>query len=371
MLVRITLALVGMALLFGGLTLSPAEAAPGVTLLGIDHDGGAPDINAGPIVANVGDFVTVSLIVDVEDGEALGAWTVDVRYSATVLDAVSCTAHPPGVCNQDFTPIDARITGADAAGFSGVFNLMDVTFEVVGPAGYCNEVRAFEDTLLDPSGVDLTFSTLRIGGEICVAGMVGRTGIDHDGGAADINAGPAEVAAGDDVAVSLVTEIPALGLQVWTIDVEYDPSVVDAVGCVTHPSGFCNENFSATQVRSVGADISTLTGTQALSQVTFRGVGPSGSCSDLTITVSIYGRLDGVGEVALISFNTELLTGRICVTDACADVTGDGRVTLRDVLAMALRILFRRYDPAFDLNGDGRLDRADLRIVVSQLGRMC
>lgn len=55
----------------------------------------------------------------------------------------------------------------------------------------------------------------------------------------------------------------------------------------------------------------------------------------------------------------------------CADVTGDGHVTMRDVLAELSAILRRRYDVRYDLARDGRLDVKDLLFVVHQLGRRC
>lgn len=56
---------------------------------------------------------------------------------------------------------------------------------------------------------------------------------------------------------------------------------------------------------------------------------------------------------------------------ACADVTGDGRVTIRDLVAVAEHMGRRRYDPRYDLNHDGRITVADLFLVLRQLGRSC
>lgn len=56
---------------------------------------------------------------------------------------------------------------------------------------------------------------------------------------------------------------------------------------------------------------------------------------------------------------------------ACADVNGDGRVTIQDVLLVVQHMGPRRYDPRYDLNHDGRIDRADLMLVARQFGRSC
>jgi hypothetical protein len=56
--------------------------------------------------------------------------------------------------------------------------------------------------------------------------------------------------------------------------------------------------------------------------------------------------------------------------DACADVTGDHLVDWRDVYAIA-RHMGRRGGLRYDLNHDGKVNSADLRIAVLQRGRRC
>jgi hypothetical protein len=56
---------------------------------------------------------------------------------------------------------------------------------------------------------------------------------------------------------------------------------------------------------------------------------------------------------------------------SCADLNGDGRVDLRDVLIELRALLRRSHDPRFDLNHDGRVDLRDLFVVIEQLGRRC
>jgi nucleoside-diphosphate-sugar epimerase len=66
-----------------------------------------------------------------------------------------------------------------------------------------------------------------------------------------------------------------------------------------------------------------------------------------------------------------LTNGRVCIV-GCADVTGDGRVTVRDVVRLFVRILRASpYDPAFDLNADGEVTITDLRLALGQLGQTC
>jgi Tol biopolymer transport system component len=197
-----------------------------------------------------------------------------------------------------------------------------------------------------------------------------QLGIDHDGGAADINAGPLSLPAGTSGTIGVVAETPPEGLGAWTVDIHYDPAVLQPLSCTTTPAaqGVCNIAFSVIEVRFVGATAAGLFGTVNLADIEFQAVGAAGDCSDLAPEVVNW--IDPDYHPHGVSTSN----GSICVTEPpepCADVTGDGRVTFRDVLAIAIRMLLRRYDPRFDVNGDGVIDRLDLRIAIQQLGTTC
>ena len=323
--------------------------------------------------------MTISLVVEVEDGGSLGGWRTDVLYSDMVLDATACTGYAPGagsgVCNPDFSPNVVRLSGADIGGVTGVFKLMDITFQLIGPPGYCSMMQVQNDTLIfvDTSSNPLDppiFPT----GEICVAGTEGRIGFDHNGGAADINSGPANVPAGGSISVDVVAEIPALGLKAWSFNVGFNAAVLDATACTPHPASACNPDFDASTARSAGAHLPGLFGVQVLMGVTFTAVGAPGTCSDLTITPDEYGTVVAPGESEpFVEYTPEILLGKVCVVaaEACADVTGDGRVRLADVALITLRALIGRYNARFDLNHDGVINFADVRIAIGQLGTTC
>ncbi|MEX2246805.1 MAG: dockerin type I domain-containing protein [Dehalococcoidia bacterium] len=68
--------------------------------------------------------------------------------------------------------------------------------------------------------------------------------------------------------------------------------------------------------------------------------------------------------------------------EPCADVTGDGKVTVRDLIEIAKRIGAHKghwwnhwshwgYQQKYDLNRNGRIDVWDLLIALDQLGRYC
>ena len=63
--------------------------------------------------------------------------------------------------------------------------------------------------------------------------------------------------------------IPAPGLGAWNIGLEYDPSILSAVSCSAAAGSICNVDFSARQVRIVGATASGLTGDSVLASITF------------------------------------------------------------------------------------------------------
>jgi hypothetical protein len=58
----------------------------------------------------------------------------------------------------------------------------------------------------------------------------------------------------------------------------------------------------------------------------------------------------------------------------CPDVTGEGRVNLVDLLLVRVGVFVQRLGVTikrFDVNGDGRVDGADLNLVQQNLGRVC
>jgi hypothetical protein len=90
-----------------------------------------------------------------------------------------------------------------------------------------------------------------------------------------------------------VLDVPSPGLGSYTIDISYDPAVVDPVGCAPDPGGvldveLCNLDFERNDVnpdviRVGGFRMSAgATGTVALADITFQAIGASGLCSDLT-----------------------------------------------------------------------------------------
>ena len=256
-----------------------------------------------------------------------------------------------------------RIVGASATGVSGTGNLGQITFKALAPIGKCSALTPLVGLWQD--GLGNLLQPLALGGTVCVVEPDSRVGIDHNGAPPDINGGPLNVPRLSTATIGVVGETPAAGLGAWTIDIHYDPAVLQPLSCITPPAGLCNVGFSVIEVRVVGATLAGLFGTVNLADITFRAVGPTGACSDLVPEVVTW--VDPTSHPHPVGTSN----GKMCVGEPCADVTGDGRVTLRDLAAIALRIALRRYDARFDLNGDGVINRLDFGIALRQLGSAC
>ena len=135
-------------------------------------------------------------------------------------------------------------------------------------------------------------------------------GVDHDGGAADINAGPAPVAPGGSATVAIVTETPAAGLGAWTVNVMYDPAVVTPTGCTAFgDSSACNLTFSSTQVRFTGIKASGIFGISGLADLTFQAIGSAGQCSALTPSATTWN-----DPAAAVLPRPLVSSGQICIS---------------------------------------------------------
>jgi hypothetical protein len=55
----------------------------------------------------------------------------------------------------------------------------------------------------------------------------------------------------------------------------------------------------------------------------------------------------------------------------CADVDGNGKVNIKDLVRIARHIPRKRFDARYDVNGDGRINIVDVLIAFHQLGTRC
>ncbi|MEX2158035.1 MAG: hypothetical protein WEB04_01380 [Dehalococcoidia bacterium] len=191
-------------------------------------------------------------------------------------------------------------------------------------------------------------------------------GIDHNGGAPNINPGPAIVVEGGDVTVALVTVAPPSELGSWTVNIAFDSAVLDATACDTNPAipQACNPDH-ALGVRLAGADSTGVSGTVDLMDMTFEAVGNAGDCSALVPNVEV------LTDPLENSLDSAVNTGQVCIVQ-CADFNDDGRVTLADGVRLLIQILLRRpYLATFDLDADGDVDGRDFLVWQRQYGTSC
>src|SRR3990172_7330242 len=66
--------------------------------------------------------------------------------------------------------------------------------------------------------------------------------------------GRATLAVGSGVTLDLnALDIGAPGLGAWIIDISYDPDLVTAIACDSHPAGLCNADFTENPLRTIAA----------------------------------------------------------------------------------------------------------------------
>jgi hypothetical protein len=89
------------------------------------------------------------------------------------------------------------------------------------------------------------------------------------------------VAPGTEGTVELsILNVGEPGLGAWSIDLEYDPTVITPTRCEAQHGGVCNPLFTSSSIRVAGASASGLVGNTVIAVITF-GCAPSGGESEL------------------------------------------------------------------------------------------
>ena len=197
-------------------------------------------------------------------------------------------------------------------------------------------------------------------------------------GETTVRIGSGSVAPGGQLTVPLeALDVPSPGLGAFIIDISYDPSVVDPVDCNANPEGdldlgFCNFDFERDDVNPdtirVGGFRASegATGDLSLADITFRGVGSTGSQSPLTltivefadtsqqpipattedgtITVGVQGDANGNGSVTMVDamLIAQCVVGLIdCggIDQNMADVNCSGSVSMVDAMLVAQKVV--------------------------------
>ena len=234
-------------------------------------------IESGQVSQN-GD-VTVKVTAAVGAGANLGAATIEVSYDPSVVQVKTCTPDPGGVlnakqCNPAYAANKLRFNVASTSGLTGTVQLAELTFHAIATSG------AAALTVLPVVWVDAA------GTASIVTPQHGQITIVS--GTATVSIGSGQVGQDRDVTV-MVTAAVAAGAKLGaaTIEVLYDPSVVQVKTCTPDPDGVmsaeqCNPAYAANKLRFNVAATYGLTGTVQLARLTFHSIASSGA-TDLTI----------------------------------------------------------------------------------------
>jgi len=221
----------------------------------------------------------------------VGAATIDIVYNPAIADPTGWDGGPGWdmvQCSLDYTPHTVRCTAISATGVPGNSLVADITFHCVGDPGQCSALDVSVVTFTDPEGDPIPVTDQD--GQFCCTDGV-RARIDS-----------ADVPPGQTESVGLeALEVPAPGLGSYIVDVHYDPSIVEPVGCDPDPgnvmfSSFCNTDYAPGVVRCGGFQPSEgLTGQVALCDFIFLAVGEICQTSDLLLGVEEFYLTDGTG----------------------------------------------------------------------------
>jgi len=152
------------------LTLSSLVAAAAV-LAGLlwpaSSSATATSVTAGSAQALAGQQRSVAVQAQGVPSPGIGAFTVDVTYTGSVVDPVSCLAGAGFFCNAGYAPGKVRCGGFDPYGRTGNVALCSITFQAVGAAGACSNLTPAVQELVDVNGTAISATT--VAGSFCIS----------------------------------------------------------------------------------------------------------------------------------------------------------------------------------------------------------
>ena len=278
----------------------------------------------------------------------LGAATVEVRYDPAVVNATACAADPNNLfdskfCNVNYdhdgiNPDVVRFNLVSLAGISGDVLAANITFQAVGGLGASSILQAVSMTFADSSGTPIPVAALD--GSIVIGepgtitltptatGTLTRTSTPTftptgtvaltptptstgsstltptptstrtstrtpDPNTAVLQVGSASAAPGASVVIPITATLGSFSLGAATIEIRYDPGVVDATACTADPgavfdSKFCNLNYdhdgvNPDIVRFNVVSFAGVAGNVSLADITFQAVGAAEETTPLTL----------------------------------------------------------------------------------------
>jgi hypothetical protein len=131
-----------------------------------------------------------------------------------------------------------------------------------------------------------------------------------------LNIGSGDVDPGGSLTVPLTTDLGGETLGAATVEIQYDPAVLDATACTADPGGvldyaLCNIDLATDKVGFTSISAAGVTGSPLLVEITFEAVGNPGDSSSLTLTPTTFADPSGQPfsvDPAIGMINVDLLS---------------------------------------------------------------
>ncbi len=160
-----------------------------------------------------------------------------------------------------------------------------------------------------------------------------------------------------------IAVVPELGA--WTIDIEFDPLILESTGCTAFQGGVCNEHLSDSSARVTGASARGIAGDLDLGSFTFRCVAAGTSALEIDIFVLTDADLGGLNDLFPIVVDGEAVCSG---TDLIGDASCDGVVNPLDaalILQLSAGLINTLPCPdAGDTSGDGTTNPLDAALIL-------
>lgn len=225
-------------------------------------------------------------------------------------------------------------------------------------------------------GLCALLAVVAMGGWLAVASRASA-------GTATVSAGSGATSVGLNTEIALrAMSVGEPGLSAWTVDVSYNPEIVNVTDCDPEGGGVCNPAFGAHTVRANGTNLNGLVGDSTLATLVVR-CKMQGS-SELTVTLSVFADATIGGPLPI---DAAVVNGKVtCLAEGVptptpkptepppgakkGDVNCDHLINAVDA-ALVLQltaglIASLPCQELGDLNHDGQVSSVDAAIVLQQ-----
>jgi hypothetical protein len=221
----------------------------------------------------------VNVLAEAIPTPGTASYAIMVHFDPNVVQMVTCSVDPNSLCQQ---PDDSTISisAASEESLSGDWVIAGITFRC-GHEGFSPltmTVRswgsAIPETITPPPAI-------ANGAITCGTTVRGVLRIGEERGTV-----------GEEVSVDLVENTGPTRLGAWTVDMQYDPSKIEAIRCIPYEGGVCSTAYSPIMERVTGASAEGLVGEHTLVTYVFRCLTQDASPLTLSVNVFAYAGVD-------------------------------------------------------------------------------